>query len=201
MCLVRRRSRGPEVIDGEACAASNRRGPIPRVEGQICYAPGARTTLSLMRLDPVYLVAPAPEPPKVTRRAAILACIGTAVSCLAIGFGSASVLSRQSGRSNKLPGEAEDANLSWALELQRGPQADLIEHHRFFLAVVELDEPHRERLWRGVGRLVEAVSLASDLEVDNRRSLARLLLPVIRRPDAPADLQARAAEIQIIAGG
>ncbi|MCC6784219.1 MAG: hypothetical protein IT457_15360 [Planctomycetes bacterium] len=84
-----------------------------------------------MELKPVYLLAPEPEPRRVSRRALLVFAPFAALFGFGIG---AWVGSRRPGGS--VPGRASSAEIEWALGLQRGDAAELRAHAIDFLAIV-----------------------------------------------------------------
>lgn len=128
-----------------------------------------------MRLEPVYLLGPKPEPEARTagRRAFLM---GLLCSSLGAGF-----LGYQIGRGSSRGVEDVDADAQldsltvWALSLQSAPIEDLLEHQLGFLLVV--DRTHDSRLREGVRRLaeigvgVEPASGTATFDQSARRSL------------------------------
>jgi hypothetical protein len=107
-----------------------------------------------MRLDPVFLVAPEPDPPRtpgVSRRTFLAGLLG--------GTGLGALLGATVLRDPVEPATAglrnDSESLSWALRLQDGALEELLANHATFLLVFA--EERDARLVPGIERLVLAV--------------------------------------------
>ncbi|MBX3462272.1 MAG: hypothetical protein KF830_03805 [Planctomycetes bacterium] len=141
-------------------------------------------------MDPVFLVAPKPQPPTLpTRRAFLLAgatfTLGAAVggACgYSVGVTQASVGAGAEVDSDLTP--TRDADLDELRRLAvKAPIQELIEKRLVFLNCLSKDYRNDEVLWRGVERLCRAVQ--TDASFPDRRISARLLAQVIELGDPP----------------
>jgi hypothetical protein len=147
----------------------------------------------LMKLDPVYLVAP--EPQRDAKRFSRRACLGLA----ALGFGFGALLGSGLRRALATGGTATtiDAELQWALALQRGPLERLVRDRVTFLAIVDEHAAELDRFEAGLSRLVEAV-LRGEVDATSRRLAAEELSSWLEGRQAllPAELVTHVAELR-----
>lgn len=134
----------------------------------------------LMKLDPVYLVAP--EPQRDAKRFSRRACLGLA----ALGFGFGAMVGSGLRRALASGGTATaiDAELQWAIELQRGPLERLVRDRGMFLALAGERRSQESDLLVGVQRLARH---ALDESVDRtaRAPLARDLVAYLESVPVP----------------
>lgn len=141
-----------------------------------------------MRLEPVYLVAPEPEPKHrlISRRLFLFGLSGSA----AVGFGIGWAASRGGGPPAPIPAAAKSGAVSadaderqrWALQLQEGPVEDLVENYQAFLWIA--GTPVDARMEIGVRRLCEAILEGSVTDEQVRQDLASSLILTIQQLDA-----------------
>jgi hypothetical protein len=137
-----------------------------------------------MKLEPVFLVAPKPKPPSMpTRRAFLLAGATFTLGAVTGGACGYSI-----GAAAAVPPAAEEIPPSGDVELDelrrlavKAPIEELVERRLTFTNSVFKDYPTDELLWRGVGRLCDAV-LAGHAMAD-RRLFARFLAQMIQQGD------------------
>lgn len=135
-----------------------------------------------MKLDPVYLVQPEPEPGvRMSRRR----FVGVALSCVGAGFGAGLVAGRGFGgvaTGSPIPAEGENetvpAELAWARDLSKGPVIGMAEQVGAFVTACG-NWPRDEILQRGLGRL--AAFVADNPDAPNRRMAAGLMLRHLAR--------------------
>lgn len=136
-----------------------------------------------MQLDPIYLLAPKPNPPSIpTRRAFLFAASTFALGSAVGGACGYTIASR--------PGPEPDAELepSGDVELDelrrlavKAPIAELVERRLVFLNSLSKDYRKDEVLWRGVERLCNAV--LNDYPISDRRLFSRFMAQVIEQGD------------------
>jgi hypothetical protein len=132
-----------------------------------------------MRLDPVYLVAPRPQPRTIGRRA----LCGIAVLCLAAGF-----LGGFTWRAAASPG-AVDSIVDWARSVAADPtRADVLrqQYHGFLHALDRT--PQDPDLWQAFGRIV--ANLESQPAKDPRVQLTAASMREALHAHAPAHPEA-----------
>jgi len=140
-----------------------------------------------MRLEPVYLVAPEPEPPKIPTRRAFLLAGATFAAGLTLGgacgyaAGSSANTSVQTGEGEDDVRELESTGNAELDELRRlavkAPIEELAEKWLYFLQVSSKDYRHDEVLPRGVERLAKYILATPDL--DQRKLIANATAQVI----------------------
>lgn len=130
-----------------------------------------------MRIAPVYLVAPEPDPPPRTRRAFLY---GLLVGGAAAGLGALALGRGGSEGEVAAPAEEADERLRWALELQEGGLGALVAANTDFLLVFTDRLDARTRLERGIERLTMAVLEDDPLIVEQRTLLAAKLWQAIQ---------------------
>lgn len=138
-----------------------------------------------MRLEPVYLIAPEPEPKQrlISRRLFVFGLSGSAAAGFGIGW--ASSRGRESPTPDPaaaspaaVPASADDRQ-RWALLLQEGPVEDLVENYQAFLWIA--GTPVDARMEIGVRRLCEAILEGSVTDVQVQQDLASSLTLTIER--------------------
>jgi hypothetical protein len=144
-----------------------------------------------MRIDPVFLVAPEPEPPSMPTRRAFLLAAGA----LVVGAGGGGACGYSLGvaarpvepAADKPVAEPSsgDAELDYWRGVAKGPLDDLFEKGLMFLHVRNTDYQQDQQLWLGVQRLAEEVRDNPAREVDE--GLLALLAAVIDGPARPAE--------------
>lgn len=160
-----------------------------------------------MRLDPVFVVAPKPMPPAMPTRRAFL--VAGATFTFGAAFGGACGYSIGAAGVAAAPDAPKDAPADPDLaptgdsdldELRRlavkAPIEELIEKRLLFVSCLFGDYPKDPVMWKGAGRLCDAV--LSPQPVPDRRVFARALAQVIERGDATlaAPLHPRVAELR-----
>lgn len=160
-----------------------------------------------MKLTPVYLVAPEPDPPSMPTRRAFLIAGSTFAAGLGLG-GACGFAAGASGAPAKVqpasgdvgePVAAQDASMregpiEWessgdALleELRRlavkAPIEELVEKRQDFVNLLYSTYPEDTIAWRGIGRLSEHYCFNESLR--DRRIFARWLAQVIEKASAP----------------
>lgn len=131
-----------------------------------------------MKLEPVFLLAPEPEPPAprgVSRRTLVLAVAS------ALGLGSLGTLGVQRALLRDTPlDDADEALIRLAERLQDGPIEELVRGRHTFLHVVTGFPMDPMRWRRGLTRLADAVLDVSSplLDATVRIALANELLAV-----------------------
>ena len=142
-----------------------------------------------MRLEPVYLVAPEPEPPRVTRRAAILGMVGAFVFGVVSGvIGASRFTSRGVPESPAVTSE-EERLLEWVRPYALGATTDeqlLVDWSAVLQAVVLHVEEHPE-LWGAPERLAR---LVVDRRVRDRETERLIALRVLSMIDGVGGLSA-----------
>lgn len=140
-----------------------------------------------MKLDPVFLVAPQPNPPTMpTRRAFLIAgttfTLGTAVGG-ACGYSIAA--KPDPVAAGDVDVDLEPTNDVELDELRRlavkAPIAELIEKRLVFLNSLTKNYPKDEILWKGASRLADAV--LANRPISDRRLFSRFLAQVIEQGD------------------
>ncbi|MCC6784224.1 MAG: hypothetical protein IT457_15385 [Planctomycetes bacterium] len=138
-----------------------------------------------MELKPVYLLAPEPEPRRVSRRALVLGAFA-AFTC---GFGAGVAVRRVS---RPVGPAVDDAALQWARALQEEPIEVLEREATSFLAVVATTRD--ASLGVGIERLAEWAIDADDAPRTARVDLARRLEALLDEvPDIALPRKLRAA--------
>jgi len=125
-----------------------------------------------MELKPVYLLAPAPEPPRVSRRAFLGGMSTVLLGGLAAGFGLGRRISPRRSPVDSRP-ETVDRAVAWARGVAAGPMEQLVASRAAFLPVAWAN-PEDEALWRGVDALVERALTLGENEAG--KAIARDLL-------------------------
>jgi hypothetical protein len=137
-----------------------------------------------MRLEPVYLVAPKPKPPMMTRRRALLLAGSMLATGLGVGCAGGYWLGTPSHDAQQPP-PPEDTTLR---ELRRlatdAPVAELLTNWSTFLGMLNDTYPHDAVLWRGAERLGEAI--VADENLVDRRRMAAWLVQVITTAESDA---------------
>lgn len=142
----------------------------------------------LMRLDPVFLVAPEPEPPRprFSRRQLFAAAAGAFGVGWAFGLGLRHALDASATAPADIP--PEDAPwIAWAEELQVGPSTELLRNRSQFLVVFTLGRHAAERLAPGVQLLASSLLQGSALSEPERHSAARDLLQALSMSGVPGE--------------
>jgi hypothetical protein len=145
--------------------------------------------ISLVKLEPVYLVARAPDPagpahPGPSRRSFLLSVVGAFVAGTAAGIwaGTAVARSRRPVGEDRIRSGPNASGLSdldrWALEQARGG-AELEGHFESFLLVFHTRPPLRAELRPGVEELVAIALDPEALGSAQRRDLAGALLQAV----------------------
>lgn len=138
-----------------------------------------------MKLDPVFLVAPQPNPPTMpTRRAFLIAgstfTLGTAVGG-ACGYSIAAKPDPVAAGDVALE-PTNDVELDELRRLAvKAPIAELIEKRLVFLNSLTKSYPKDEVLWKGASRLADAV--LGNRPISDRRLFSRFLAQVIEQGD------------------
>jgi hypothetical protein len=138
-----------------------------------------------MLLEPVYVLAPAPQRRPPTRRAFLGAGIAGIVGA-GTGFG----LARWLAQAEPVESPAIDRNLAWARALADGDARELWRHWDGFVAVLITRAPDDPVLWRGVARLADTAlegSVTSE-QVDRAR-VARALASLLGAKNPPPTLR------------
>lgn len=152
----------------------------------------APTSESALNIDPVYVVAPLPEPEEGTRRLFLGGAIGLFVGVLAGGAGGYWLASPSEG-----PAQAPDdelALLHWLAT--EAPVDHLLEQGMYFLHTYSWKYREDETLFRGLGRLSEELAKAR-----GRKELlpvAKFAEEVLRgmRSSRPAEVDRLLEELQ-----
>lgn len=142
-----------------------------------------------MRLDPVFVVAPPPTPPSMPTRRAFLVAGATFACGAAIGGACGySIGAASAAQAQPADPATDELAPSGDLELDelrrlavKAPIEELIEKRLVFLNCLFADYPRDAVLWRGAGRLCDAV-LHSDV-VPDRRVFSHALAQVIEKGD------------------
>lgn len=155
------------------------------LSGALSWRVAWEVARSPMKIEPVYLVAPEPAPPRppVFSRRALLAAIGVAAaSGGAIGW----FATRGTGDVAQRRGGTPTPRLQWALDLQSGPLDELVRHQVAFLWIVESDRD--ARLTTGLRRLARAILEDHPAIGAERADLAREIADCITGLNAGSDL-------------
>jgi hypothetical protein len=133
--------------------------PLTRVScgaNMLKAPPGRRLPEALVKLEPVYLVAPRKQT-EVTRRAALLV-VAAWVGSAGVGVATGAWVWR--GRSHPPEPDAGDSRLMWLLGLASDstPIEELVSEYLVFIAYLDRHYRSVESLWRGVERLIVFVT-------------------------------------------
>ena len=148
-----------------------------------------------MRLEPVYLVAPKPKPPSMTRRRALLGMGGCLVGGALLGGACGYSLGHpRAGDGPAVHGDGKDLPKPTGNpeldELRRlAVQAPIEELDAKFIAFFNTTTQKYSNdsiLWSGIRRLAE--HLLVNERASARRAKARLIARVIREENQPLDL-------------
>lgn len=144
-----------------------------------------------MRLEPVFLVAPAPKPPSMPTRRAFLLAGSTFTLGLGLGgacgysLGARTVAEAAEPAPAEVPLESSgDAQLDEMRRLAvKAPVEELFSRRLEFLDVFATYYRDDQVLWRGVARLVSHV--LDNERLPGRAAAARQIAQVIERGDPP----------------
>jgi hypothetical protein len=139
-----------------------------------------------MRFDPVYLVAPEPEPPTVSRRCFLAVALGAATAGIGIGAFIGSRWTRNPRSSETSGGRptAPNPNLGWALELSTRSPGAIADSRGPFLAVL-WEHSDEAELWSGFNKLALELLENPDFASGFRTELAVELAQTIETVAAP----------------
>lgn len=147
-----------------------------------------------MKLEPVFLLAPEPEPkkPEGWSRRAVLAI---ALTSFAAGLGAGAVVWPVGE-----PIDSADLELKWATALARSSIDELVAMNAPFLQVAGARGHRNAAIQAGVLRLADAIRDAS-LDERRRVAIARALVTVITTlgVDASRELESRLPELRQLA--
>lgn len=154
-----------------------------------------------MKLEPVFVVAPQPHLRGVpTRRAFLIAgstfTLGTVVGG-ACGYSIAVATQSAGAPAEEVIPPSGDPELDELRRLAvKAPIDELLEKRLVFTACVNSDYPTDAVLWRGVGRLCDAV--VGNYQYEDRRLFAAALAQMIDRGDATCtqSLKSRIPELR-----
>ena len=127
-----------------------------------------------MRLEPVYLLAPEPEPPKVTRRAAVMGCVAVALGSFAGGWMVGRTLTPASDQPAAVPPQ-HDADARWLRDLSARDSTALATAFPQLVAVLERRPELAELIWPELTRLAHGL-LAGELREDPEAARQPILL-------------------------
>ena len=156
-----------------------------------------------MRLEPVYLVSPRPIPPAMSSRRAFLLAGATFVAGSALGgacgYSLAASAGKEAGGGDAELATSGDAELDELRRLAvKAPIEELVQRRLFFVTTLVNAYREDQVLWRGVGRLCDAV--LSSVEVPDRRLFSRFLVQLIENgpPGQTQQLTPRCAELRLV---
>jgi hypothetical protein len=143
-----------------------------------------------MRLEPIYLLEPRPNPPATSRRRWLAACAALALG----GAGAAWLLGRRQ-TADALNRAPPDPDLAWAIAVANGPIDELVESYRHFVFLVWTRDPIEHELWLGIERLVE-FTLADGFDRASQPRLVPQLVQTLESFAPPERLAVRLPELR-----